>query len=244
MHKTLEIFRKELRSYFESPVAYVFLVVYLVLMGFLTFFVEKYYEQGQADLRPFFFWYPWVYLLLVPAVSMRMWSEERRSGTIELLLTLPVTMTEAILGKFLAAWIFLGLALVLTFPMVVTTICLGDPDVGVMVGGYMGSFMLAGAYLSIGMLTSAMTRNQVISFVLSSVACLCLVLAGFSPFTDALVRWAPEWLVDGVAGFGVMRHYEAMGRGVLDIRDFGYFISVIVMMFVATQLVLNNKKAA
>ena len=241
---TCAILKRELKSYFESPVAYVFLVVFLMLTGFLTFSVSYFYENGQADLRPFFFWHPWVYLILVPAVAMRLWAEERRSGTIELLLTLPVTMAQAILGKFLAAWLFLGIGLVLTFPVVLTTFYLGSPDMGVVVGGYVGSFLLAGAYLAVGTLTSAFTRNQVISFVLAVVICLFLVLAGWPPVVDTLVRWAPAWLVKTVAAFSVMPHYESVQRGVIDLRDLAYYASVIVFMLFATHLVLENRKSA
>ena len=238
------IFKRELKSYFDSPVAYVFLVVFLMLVNFLTFFVSRYYEAGQADLRAFFFWHPWVYLILVPAAAMRLWSEERKSGTIELLLSMPVTMVQAIAGKFLAAWIFLGIWLVLTFPIVVTTLYLGSPDLGVVIGGYVGSFLLAGAYLAVGVLTSALTRNQVISFVLSVVICLFLVLAGWPPVTDILVKWAPQWLVSGVASFSVMPHYESVQRGVLDLRDLAYYASVIVFMLFGAHLVLENRKSA
>ena len=206
--------------------------------------MSHYYEAGQADLRAFFFWHPWVYLILVPAAAMRLWAEERRSGTIELLLSLPVTMAQAIAGKFLAAWVFLGIGLVLTFPIVLTTLYLGSPDMGVVLGSYVGSFLLAGAYLSVGVLTSALTRNQVISFVLSVVICIFLVLAGWPPVTDILVKWAPQWLVSGVASFSVMPHYDSIQRGVLDLRDLAYYASVIVFMLFAAHLVLENRKSA
>jgi ABC-2 type transport system permease protein len=244
LQTTGAILKRELRSYFGSPVAYVFLVVFLGLAGFMTFSVSRYYENGQADLRTFFFWHPWLYLLLVPAAAMRLWAEERRSGTIELLLTMPVTMGQAILGKFLAAWVFLAIALALTFPVLLTTFYLGDPDGGVAVGGYLGSLLLAGTYLSVGMLTSAMTRNQVISFVLSVVICLFLLLAGWPPVTDVLSRWAPAWLVSGVAAVGFMPHYESIQRGILDLRDLVYYASVIAFMLAGANLVLGNRKAA
>lgn len=242
--KMLQIMKRELQSYFELPVAYVFLTVYLMLIGFFTFGVSRFYEAGQADLRAFFFWHPWVYLLLVPAASMRLWAEERNSGTLELLLTLPVTMTQAIIGKFLASWLFLVLALALTCPIVITTAFLGNPDMGVVWGGYLGCALVAGAYLSVGMLTSATTRNQVISFVLSVVACMFLVLAGWPPVTQMFAEWAPDWLVRGVAAFSVMPHFESIQRGVLDLRDFGYYMSVIVVMLFATRLALDNRKSA
>ena len=244
VRNTLLIFRRELRSYFEAPLAYVFLVVFLMLTGFFTFAVSRFYEAGQADLRAFFFWHPWVYLLLVPAVSMRLWAEERRSGSIELLLTLPVTMAQTIAGKFLAAWLFLILAISLTFPLVLTTIYLGSPDSGVIIGGYLGSILLAGTYLSVGLLTSAMTRSQVISFVLALIICLFLLLAGWPPVTEMLVRWAPNWLVKGVAAFSVMPHYESIQRGVLDLRDVGYYASVMLVMLFATHLTIENRKTA
>ncbi len=244
LRKIAAITKRELLAYFESPVAYVFMVVFLMLIGFLTFFVSRFYEAGQADLRAFFFWHPWMFLILVPAVAMRLWAEERRSGTIETLLTLPITLTQAILGKFIAAWIFLGLALLLTFPIVLTVIYLGAPDRGPIIGGYLGSALLAGAYLAVGMLTSAFTRNQVISFVLAVVIGLFLLLAGWPPVTDLLVRWAPDWSVRAVAAFSFMPHYEAFQKGVLDLRDFAYYISVIIFMLCGTRLVLENRKAA
>lgn len=249
IQNTKAIFKRELKSYFESPVAYVFLVVFLMLTAFLTFAVGRFYENGQADLRAFFFWHPWVYLILVPAASMRLWAEERRAGTIELLLTLPVTLTQAILGKFLAAWAFLAIALLLTLGVPLTTLYLGEPDMGVALAGYLGSFLLAGAYLAIGILTSAMTRNQVISFVVAVVISLFLLLAGWPPVTDLLVRLAQdhghlEWLVQGVASFSFMPHYESIQRGVIALRDLAYYASLILFMLVATHLVLENRKAA
>ena len=175
---------------------------------------------------------------------MRLWAEERRSGTIETLLTLPITMTQAILGKFIAGWVFLTLAIFLTFPIVLTTVYLGAPDRGGIIGGYIGSILLAGAYLSVGMLTSAFTRNQVISFVLAVVICLFLLLAGWPPVTDLMVRWAPSWLIRGVAAFSFMPHYESFQKGVLDLRDFAYYLSVIIFMLFGTNLVLKNQKSA
>ena len=235
------ITKREWGAYFNSPVAYVFILIFLVLVGFFTFAVSRFYEAGQADLGGFFLWHPWLYLILVPAVAMRLWAEERRSGTIELLLTLPVTPMQAILGKFVAAWLFLILALALTFPIPLTAAYLGHPDPGVIVCGYIGSALLAGAYLAVGLFTSALTKNQVISFVLAVVFGLFLILAGFSPVTDLLSRVAPAWLVDGIAAFSFMAHYETLQRGILDARDFIYFASVILLMLLATQAVLVNK---
>src|SRR5678816_4306743 len=190
------ITKRELGAYFSSPLAYVFIVIFLLLCGFFTFFVGGFFERQEASLvRPFFDWHPWFYLFLVPAVGMRLWAEERRVGTLELLLTMPITSWQAIVGKFLASWVFLAIALVLTFPVVLTVNYLGRPDNGVIFCAYVGSLLLAGAYLAIGCLTSAMTRNQVISFILSVVICLFLILAGWPPVTNLLVRWAPAALV-------------------------------------------------
>jgi ABC-2 type transport system permease protein len=244
VRNTTAVFKRELKSYFESPVAYVFIVAFLVLTGFLTFSVTRFYERGVADLQPFFFWHPWVYLLLIPAATMGLWAEERRSGSIELLLTMPVTMLQAIAGKFLAAWLFIALAIGLTFPVVITACILGDPDIGVIVSGYLGSVLLSGACVSIGLLTSSMTRSQVIGFVLSLIACLVLLLAGWPPVTGFFVRWAPNWLVDGVAAFSLMPHYESMQRGVVDLADIGYYLSMIVFMLAGTHVVINNRKSA
>jgi ABC-2 type transport system permease protein len=237
----IAIAKREWKAYFTSPVAYVFIVIFLVLSGFFTFSMSRFFEARQADLRDFFFWHPWLYLILVPAVAMRLWSEERRSGTMELLLTLPVTTTQALLGKFVAAWAFLTLALALTFPMVVTVCYLGDPDPGEIVTGYLGSVLLAGAYLSVGMLTSAMTRNQVISFILAVVIGLFLILAGYPPVTDLLTQVAPTWLIDTIAAFSFMSHFEQLQRGLVDIRDVAYFASVIAFMLFATHVVLENR---
>ena len=238
---TRAIAKREWQAYFHSPVAYIFIMIFLALAGFFTFSVGGFYEAGQADLRGFFFWHPWLYLILVPAVAMRLWAEERRQGTLELLFTTAVTPAQAIAGKLLAAWGFLGLALLLTFPVPLTAAWLGRPDWGVVVSGYLASFLLAGAYLAVGMFTSALTRNQVISFVLAVVLGLFLILAGFQPVTDLLAQWAPGWLVDAVAAFSFMPHYEAMQRGVLDARDFLYFASVTGFMLFLTQLVLANR---
>lgn len=238
------IAKKEWAGYFNSPVAYVFIIIFLSLAGFFTFAVSRFYEANQADLRGFFLWHPWLYLILVPAVGMRLWAEERRSHTIELLLTMPVTLNQAILGKFFAAWLFMVLALALTFPVVLTAKYLGSPDGGVIFTGYLGSALLAGSYLSVAMFTSALTKNQVISFIVAVVVGLFLILAGFAPVTDLLSRIAPIWLVDGIAAFSFMSHFETLQRGVLDLRDLVYFASVIGFMLFATHVVLQQKAAA
>ncbi|MBW2369019.1 MAG: ABC transporter permease, partial [Deltaproteobacteria bacterium] len=230
---TKTIIRRELVGYFGSPVAYVFIVIFLLLCGFLTFFVSRLFETMQADLGGFFQWHPWLYLFLVPAVAMRLWADERRSGTIELILTLPVTLTELIIGKFIAAWLFIGLALLLTFPLVLTVLYLGHPDLGAIMSAYCGSFLMAGAYLSVGCMTSSLTRNQIISFIVSVVICLFLVMAGWAPVTDIFAGWAPIWLVDMVAGLSFFPHFISMSRGVIDFRDLLYFFTVISFMLYA-----------
>ncbi len=243
-HNIGMIFRRELKAYFQSAVAYVFMVVFLILTGFLTFSVARFYERGVADLAPFFFWHPWVYLLLVPAATMGLWAEERRSGTVELLLTMPITMSEAIIGKFLAAWLFITIGVLLTFPVVITAAYLGNPDMGAVLSAYFGSILLAGAYVAVGMLTSSMSRSQVIGFVLGLLGCLLLLLAGWEPITGFFVRWAPDWLVRAIASFSFMPHYDSMQRGVIDLQDIAYYLSVIVLMIFATHIVLDNRKSA
>jgi len=237
------IARRELASYFASPVAYVFLVIYLLLTGFFTFTVGAFFERGEASLISFFVWHPWLYLVLVPAVGMRLWSEERRAGTLELLLTMPVTAWQAILGKFLASWAFLAIALALTFPVVITVNLLGSPDNGIIVAGYLGSLLLAGAYLAISCMTSAMTRNQVVAFILAVVICLFLILCGFNPVTDLLTRWASPAFVDTVAAFSVITHFDGFQKGVIDTRDLFYFLSVIGFALFATGVILRNYRA-
>jgi ABC-2 type transport system permease protein len=237
------IAKRELAAYFESPVAYVFLVIFLLLAGFFTFTFGGFFERGEASLAAFFNWLPWLFLFLVPAAGMRLWSEERRLGTIELLLTMPVAAWQAIVGKFLASWLFLVVALALTFPMIVTVNWLGDPDNGVIVSGYVGAALLAGAYLAISCMTSALTRNQVIAFILAVVLCLLLILVGFSPLTDLLARWASPWLVEGVARFSVLTHYDGFQKGVLDSRGLLYFISIIGYALFVTGVVIRNHRA-
>jgi ABC-2 type transport system permease protein len=237
------IAKRELGAYFSSPVAYVFIVIFLLLTGFFTFMVGSFFGRGIADLLPFFVWHPWLYLFLVPAVGMRLWSEELRLGTMELLFTMPVTPWQAILGKFLASWAFILIALILTFPIVLTVRYLGHPDMGQILSGYGGSFLLAGAFLAVACLTSSLTRNQVVSFVLSVVICLFLILCGWPPVTNVVISWAPASLVDALAGLGVMAHYEGFQRGVIDSRDLFFFLSVIVFFLFTTSVVLRAHRA-
>jgi len=235
--------KRELAAYFESPVAYVFLVIFLLLAGFFTFTFGGFFERGEASLAAFFNWLPWLFLFLVPAAGMRLWSEERRLGTSELLLTMPVAAWQAILVKFLASWLFLVLALALTFPIVATVNWLGDPDNGVIASGYVGGALLAGTYLAVSCMTSAFTRNQVIAFILAVVLCLLLILVGFSPLTDLLARWASPWLVEAVTKFSVLTHYDGFQKGVIDSRDLLYFLSVMAFTLFATGVVLRNHRA-
>ena len=244
VHNSLAVFKRELKSYFQSPVAYVFMVAFLVLTQFLTFYVVfPLFERGTAELFPFFFWIPWVFLLLVPASTMGLWAEERRTGTIELLLTMPITMCQAIMGKFLAAWLFISLGIVLTFPLVATVAYLGNPDIGAILAGYFGAFMLAGTCVSVGMLASSLTRSQVISFVLSLIICLVFLLAGWPPITGLFAQWAPN-VAELIASCSFITHFESMQRGVIDLRDLVYFASVMIFMIAATHVVLNNRKSA
>jgi ABC-2 type transport system permease protein len=237
------IAKREIGSYFQSPIAYVFIVMFLLLSGFFTFMVTGFFDRGEANLEPFFAWLPWLYLFLVPAIGMRMWSEERRLGTMELLLTMPITPWQAIVGKFIAAWVVLALALLLTFPLVVTVDYLGHPDNGVIAAGYIGSFLLAGAYLSIASMTSALTRNQVISFIIAVVICLFLVLVGFPPVTNLLVQWANPWVVQTISAFSIMTHFETIGKGVLDSRDILFFFSIIGFSLFTTSVILRGHRA-
>src|SRR5215510_4128107 len=235
--------KRELVAYFTSPVAYVFLVIFLLLTGFFTFTAGNFFERGEASLAAFFGWHPWLFLVLVPAVGMRVWAEERRSGTIELLLTLPIAPWQAIVAKFLASWAFLAVALVLTFPAVITVNLLGTPDNGIIAAGYVGSFLLAGAYLAVTCMTSAMTRNQVVALILAVVICLFLILAGFNPVTDLLARWASPAFVDAVAAFSVVTHFDGFQRGVIDARDLVFFLSVIGFALFATGIVIRSHRA-
>src|SRR5438046_4878186 len=237
------IAKRELAGYFASPLAFVIIVLFLFLMGFFTFMIGYVLERREASLYWFFYWHPWLYLLLVPAIGMRLWSEERRMGTMELLLTMPITAWQAIVGKFLASWAFLALVLVLTFPVVLTVRYLGHPDNGVIFCGYVGSFLLAGAYLAISCLTSAMTRNQVISFIIAVVVCLLFLLAGFPPVTNLFSSWGGNWLVETVASFSVYPHFEDFQKGVLDLRDLIFFLSIIGFSLFTTGVIIRNLRS-
>ena len=233
------LFRRELQSYFATPVAYVFIVIFLVLMGAFTFYLGNFYERGQADLGPFFIFHPWLYLLLVPAITMRLWAEERKTGSIELLMTLPITPWQAVLGKYLAAWAFTGVALLLTFPIWITVNYLGDPDNGAIVAAYIGSFLMAGGFLAIGACLSATTRNQVIAFVITVVVCFVFLASGFPMVLDFFTSWAPQILVDGIASLSFLTHFESISKGVIDLRDLIYFGFLILAFLYANTIVLR-----
>jgi ABC-2 type transport system permease protein len=237
------LFRRELRSYFATPVAYVFIVIFLVLMGTFTFYLGGFYERGQADLSAFFNYHPWLYLFLVPAIAMRLWAEERKTGSVELLMTLPVTPWQAVLGKYLAAWAFTGIALALTFPIWITVNYLGNPDNGAIMAAYVGSFLMAGGFLAIGSCLSATTKNQVIAFVLTVVACFGFLLSGFPLVLDLFSAWAPQTIVDGIASLSFLTHFSNISKGVIDFRDLVYFALVIVVFLYANTIVLQWKQA-
>lgn len=237
------IFRRELAAYFATPVAYVFIVIFLALSGWFTFYMGNFFERGQADLQPFFGFHPWLYLFLVPAISMRLWAEERKTGSIELLMTLPVTLFEAVVGKFLAAWCFCGIALALTFPIWLTVNYLGDPDNGVILAAYLGSLLMAGAFLAIGACISATTRNQVIAFILTVVVCFLFLLSGFPGVLDIFQGWAPQGLTDAIASLSFMTYFSTLMKGVIDLRAVIYFALVIGFWLVANAVVLDMKKA-
>jgi len=238
------ITRRELAAYFLTPIAYVFIVIFLILSGVLTFYLGGFFERGQADLATFFGFHPWLYLFLIPALTMRLWAEERKSGTIELLFTLPVTMAEAVLGKFLATWIFTAVALALTFPMWLTVNYLGSPDNGVILAGYLGSLLMAGGYIAIGSCISALTKNQVIAFVITVVVCLAFILSGFPLVLDFLDDWLPAVLLEAVSSFSFLSHFEAIRNGVVDARDLVFFGSLIALWLFANATVLEIRKAA
>ena len=235
--------RRELAAYFATPLAYVFLVVFLVLCGFSTFSLGNFYARNQADLVPFFSYHPWLYLYLVPAIAMRIWSEERKSGSIELLLTLTLRLSTVVVAKFLAAWIFIALALLLTFPLWITVNYLGEPDNGVILAAYLGSWLMAGAFLAVGCCLSAANKNQVVAFVLSVTVCFLFVLLGMPQLLHSVATVLPQTLVDGIAQLSLLTHFDAISRGVLDVRDLLFYLLFIACWLMATAIVIEQKKA-
>jgi ABC-2 type transport system permease protein len=243
MHSFLAVFKRELKAYFTTPIAYVFLVIFLFFSGYLTF-KQGFFETEQADMRIFFMNMPLLFIFLVPATTMRIWAEERRVGSIELLLTLPITVTQAVLGKFLAAWIFLAIALALTFPMVLTVVYLGNPDAGLIVTGYLGSLLMVGGFLAIGCFFSAVSKNQVISFVLAVVACAILVFAGMPTTLNYISTFLPLGLVNAIENMSFQVHFESIQKGILEFKDISYFIILIIGWVFATSIILDERKAS
>ncbi len=244
MSTLFSIYKREFTSYFVTPVAYVFIVIFLFMTGIFTFYLGAFFESNQADLEPFFRFHPWLYLFLIPAISMRLWSDERKSGTIELLMTLPVSITDAVVGKFLAAWSFTAVALFLTFPMWITVNYLGDPDNTVIMASYIGSLIMAGGFLSIGSCISAFTKSQVIAFVISVVISFMFILSGFPMVLDLFQGWAPQAIVDAIASFSFLTHFTSIKKGVIDIRDIIYFSALITFWLYVNVVVIEAKKAS
>jgi len=241
----LTICKRELSSYFKSPVAYVFIIIFLILSGFFTFAAQlgDFFQTNEASLTTFFRWHPWLYLILVPVIGMDMWAKENRSGTIELLLTMPISPWDAIFGKFIAGWIFILTALALTFPIILTVLFLGKPDIGLIISGYIGSALIAGTYLSISSMLSAMTKNQMVAYILTASICILLILAGHPPVLALLVNWAPSWVVDTVASCSVVPHFESLQRGMIHIRDISYYLSIITFALFVTGVIVRGRRA-
>ncbi len=244
MSTLFSIYKREFSSYFVTPVAYVFIVIFLFMTGIFTFYIGAFYESNQADLEPFFRFHPWLYLFLIPAISMRLWSDERKSGTIELLMTLPVSITDAVVGKYLAAWSFTAVAIGLTFPMWITVNYLGDPDNTVILASYIGSLIMAGGFLAIGSCISAFTKSQVIAFVISVVICFMFILSGFPMVLNLFQGWAPQAVVDAIASFSFLTHFNSIKKGVIDIRDIIYFSALIIFWLYVNVVVIETKKAS
>jgi ABC-2 type transport system permease protein len=243
MNGVVAVMKRELASYFATPIAYVFIWIFLVISSAFAFYLGNFYERGQADLASFFTFHPWLFLFLVPALSMRLWAEERKSGTIELLLTLPIEIWQAVLGKFLAAWLFTGLAIALTFPLWITVNYLGKPDNGVIFATYVGSFLMAGGFLAVGACFSAVTKNQVIALILSVLICFVLVAAGFDLVLNFFSAWTPEAVLDAIASLSFLTHFQSISKGVIDLRDLVYFALLIGVCLYANTIVLHLKKA-
>ncbi len=243
MTNTLFVVRRELADYFATPVAYVFIVIFLTLLGSLAFFMGNFFSRGQADLAAFFQFHPWVYMLLIPAISMRMWAEERKSGTIELLMTLPLSLTQVVIGKYLASVIFAAISLALTFPFWITVNFLGSPDNGIILAGYVGSLFMAAGFLAVGSFVSALTKNQVIAFVTTTAACFVLIASGAPIVLGFFSGWAPKIMIDFIASLSFLTHFADIAKGVLDFRDIVYFLSLIAVFLFANTVAVNRLKA-
>jgi ABC-2 type transport system permease protein len=244
MNNIKAIFKREFSGYFSTPIAYVFIVIFLFLTGAFTFYIGGFYERNQADLEPFFRFHPWLYLLLIPAIAMRLWSEERKSGTIELIMTLPVPVYQVVIGKFLAAWCFTTVAVILTFPVWITVNYLGSPDNTVILASYIGSLLMAGGFLAIGSCVSALSKSQVIAFVISLVISFLFLVSGFPLVLDFFSGWAPQAVVDAIASFSFLTHFESIKKGVIDLRDIIYFTALISFWLYANVVIIDAKKAS
>jgi ABC-2 type transport system permease protein len=244
MRTALLVTRRELEAYFTSPLAYVFIIIFLALGGALTFYLGGFFERGRADLAAFFVFHPWLYLFLIPALGMRLWAEERKSGTLEFLLTLPLGTTAAVVGKFLAAWVFAGIALLLTFPLWLTVNWLGDPDNGAIAAGYLGSWLMAGGFLALSGVVSALTKNQVIAFVGATALCFLFMVSGLPLVQGVFQGWAPDALVDVVASFSFLTNFDAIQNGVVDGRHLVFFGSLIVAALAINVAVVELNKGA
>ncbi|HET7334075.1 MAG TPA: ABC transporter permease subunit [Rhizomicrobium sp.] len=243
MSSVWPVFKREFAAYFATPLAYVFIVIFLFAMGTFTFYVGNFYTNGVADLSIFFAYHPWLYLFLIPAISMRLWAEEQRTGTMELLLTLPLPLWATVVGKYLAAWAFTGVALALTFPIWITVNYLGSPDNGVIFASYIGSFLMAGSYLAVGACISATTNNQVIAFVVSVVVCFLFTITGAPMIVDFFKGWAPITFVDALSSFSFLTHFTAISRGVIDLRDIIFFLSLTTLFLTANTVIVDLKRA-
>jgi ABC-2 type transport system permease protein len=243
MANILTIAKRELGAYFGTPVAYVFAVIFVAMTGAFAFYFGNFFDRGQADLTAFFVYHPWLYLILVPAIAMRLWAEERKSGTIELLMTLPVSPWEAIVGKFLAAWAFIGVALILTFPMWITVNMLGSPDNGVILASYLGSFLMAGAFLAIGSAISALTQNQVIAFIVAAVICFLFVMSGVELVQNAARVVLPEFLVQAISQLSFLTHFDKVARGLIDLPSLYFYLSMIAFFLFANVIIVEQRKA-
>lgn len=242
IHVVKSIFKREFKGYFNSSIAYVVLIIFLIMQGFFTFYVSSLYEMGQASLQPFFAWHPWIFLFLIPAVTMRLWSDEKRVGTMELLLTFPITLFEVVTAKFLASWAFVTLAVLLTFPVVITVSYLGNPDLTAIISGYFGSILMAGAFTAIGTFCSAITRSQVISFITAISISLFLILAGHGPVVEAASSFCPDNIVNFISQMSILTHFSSMTKGVMDFRDIFYYFSIIIFMLTANSIVIRENQ--
>ena len=237
------ITKRELGAYFGTTLAYVFVVIFVAMTAAFAFHVGNFFGRAQADLAPFFQYHIWLYLILVPAVAMRLWAEERKSGTIELLMTLPISTWQAIVGKFIAAWIFIGVALLLTFPMWITVNYLGNPDNGVIFASYTGSFLMAGAFLAIGSFISALSKNQVVAFIVAAAICFLFVMSGYPLVLDFFRSWAPAFIVSGVEAMSFLSHFQDITKGVISLSSLIFYFSLIAFFLFANALAVEQKKA-